>query len=358
MSERRARILYTETSAFMPASAHFLEALGRLAARGECEFIFFDEAEHLSIASGIGARVMRRLLGNRREITGVNRALVETARRFRPTLVLIGKGAYFTPESLREVRSATGATLVNWATDDPFNPANGSRAMIDSIALYDLYVCTKRAIMHDVERAGCRAAIYLPFGYKPEVHFPQAPETAEEHRRFDCDAVFIGGADTDRAPWFEALLGAIPKLRLNLFGGYWNRYRALSENFRGIANGRDFRLAVGGAKIAINLVRRANRDDHVMRTFEIPACRGFMIAERTPTHQRLFAEDREAVFFSSPDELIAKVREWLPREDERRAIAAAGFRRITGGANTYDDRLAKILSSAGVGITLPNVAGR
>ncbi len=273
----------------------------------------------------------------------MNAALVAAARRTAPDIVLVGKGAYFSRATLRRVREVTGAVMVNWAPDDPFNRANSTRDLIESIPLYDLYVCTKRAVIDDVVRAGCARAIYVRFGYKPDLHFPEPPATTEEHRRFDCDLMFIGGGDADRVPYFDALVRDLPELNLNLYGGYWDRYPALRRYWRGNAVGRDFRLAVGGAKICVNLVRRANRDDHVMRTFELPACGGFMLAERTDAHQELFAEDREAAFFSTPDELVAKVRQWLIRDDDRRTIANAAHRKISEGRNTYADRLDEIL---------------
>jgi hypothetical protein len=235
--------------------------------------------------------------------------------------------------------------MVNWATDDPFNPASSTRDLVESIALYDLYVCTKRAIMDDVRRAGCANVAYVRFGYKPQVHFPEAPANDDEARRFESDVTFIGGGDDDRAPYFETIVRAIPELRMHLYGGYWNRYPKLRPYWRGNATGRDFRLAVGGAKIAVNLVRRANRDDHVMRTFEIPACGGFMLTERSATHDELFSEDKEAVFFNSPDEFVAKVRSYLGRDEDRVRIAAAGHRKITQGRHTYGDRLAEIIEA-------------
>ncbi|HYB91457.1 MAG TPA: glycosyltransferase [Candidatus Binataceae bacterium] len=337
------RILYAETSAYAPSSAHFLEAFEAMAARGALKFAFLDEAKYLRARPSIAYRIARRVTGRPPGYRALNVALVAGARRLRPDLVLVGKGAWYSPAALREVRESTGAVMVNWATDDPFNPANGSHDLAESIRLYDLYVCTRRAAMADVERAGCRNVAYVRFGYKPEVHFPQSPATAEEERRFGCDVVFIGGCDRDRAPYFEALVRALPEIRLNLFGGYWGEVPALARYWRGVAVGRDFRLAIGGAKIAINLVRRANRDDHVMRTFEVPACGGFMLTERTPAHEEIFGEDREAAFFSSPGEMAAKVRDWLARDEARRAVAAAGHRKVTTSHNTYADRLAEIL---------------
>ena len=340
------RILYSETSSFMPTGAHFLEALTAMAERGECEFTFFDEARYQRPQRSIAGRIARRLAGRPAGYRALNAALIAEARRFHPDLVLIAKGAYFAPATLTAVRTATGASMINWATDDPFNPASSTRDLAESIALYDLYVCTKRAIMADVQRAGCANVAYVRFGYKPQIHFPEAPANDDERRRFESDVTFIGGGDEDRAPYFETLVRALPELRLHLHGGYWNRYPKLRRYWRGNATGRDFRLAVSGAKISVNLVRRANRDDHVMRTFEIPACGGFMLTERSATHDELFSEDNEAVFFNSPDELVAKVRSYLGRDEDRVRIAAAGHRKITQGRHSYGDRLAEIIQAA------------
>src|SRR3984957_2087038 len=188
--------------------------------------------------------------------------------------------------------------------------------------------------MNDVRRAGCASVGYVGFGYKPEVHFPEAPATDEERERFACDVMFVGGCDAHRIAYFEALIRAMPDVKLRLYGQYWERARSLRAYARGFAIARDYRLAVGGAKIAVNLVRRANRDDHVMRTFEIPACGGFMLTERSAPHEELFHEDHEAGFFGSHDELVARVRRYLPRDEDRARIATAGHRKITLGRHT------------------------
>src|SRR5271163_3456625 len=341
------RILYAETTAYAPSSAHFLEALEASTARGEHEFRFLDEAGFIKSPRSIAERIVDRVAG--RPLSGyqqLNRALVEQAAAFAPEMILIGKGRWFTPATLEAAKKASGAMLVNWATDDPFNRADNSRDLLNSIPLYDLYVCTKKEIMSDVRRAGCANVAYVRFGYKPQVHFPEAPASDVERERFACDVMFVGGCDAHRTAYFEALVRAMPGVKLGLYGMYWERVRELRPYARGFAVARDYRLAVGGAKIAANLVRRANRDDHVMRTFEIPACGGFMLTERSATHDELFAEDNEAAFFDSPDDFVARVRSYLVRDEARANIAAAGYRKITQGHNTYGDRLAEIIEAA------------
>jgi spore maturation protein CgeB len=196
-----------------------------------------------------------------------------------------------------------------------------------------------------VVRAGCANVAYVRFGYKPEVHFPEIAANDDERERFACDVMFAGSSDSDRAPYFETLVREIPGLKLHLYGGFWNRVPSLRPYARAAATGRDYRLAIGGAKICVNLVRRANRDDHVMRTFEIPACAGFMLTEQTAAHSELFNQVDAAIFFSSPDQLVAKVRSYLGRDADRARIAQSMHRAICEHGHTYADRLDQILDT-------------
>jgi spore maturation protein CgeB len=271
-----------------------------------------------------------------------NRDLIDLAVRFQPEVVLITKGSFIRPDTLKKIKQRTAAILVNYATDDPFNRKTSGRDIVDGIPFYDFYICSKRAIMDDVRRAGCPNVSFLPFGYEPTIHFPEAAATPEEAERYSSDVAFIGGADADRHPFFEALVDAIPSLKLHLYGGYWDRHPRLRKYHRGFALGREYRLVMGGAKIAPCLVRRANRDGHVMRTFEVPACGAFLLAERTDEHLEFFSESREMACFSTPDELVEKVRYYLSHEEERADIARAGHVRCVP-ACSYDNRLKEIL---------------
>jgi spore maturation protein CgeB len=341
------RLLLFDTTAYRPSSPLFLEAAEELAKRRPHEFAYSlcDEAQFSIRPSSILARVVARVA--RRApvaVDNLNNGLMAQAREFRPHIILIGKGTFLRPSTLDRVKRETGAIFVNYATDDPFNPRVSTRDLVDSIPLYDLYACTKRAIMDDVTKAGCTNVIFVPFAYKPTANFPEPPISTEEHQRFDSDVAFIGGCDRDRIPFFAQLIRALPNLNLALYGGFWNRSLRLRRHWRGFVYGREFRMALGGTKIAINLVRRANRDGHVMRSFEIPACGAFMLNERTDEHLAYFAEGRETAYFASPEEMVAKVRYYLAHEHERQEIALAGRERVVRGSHTWSHRLETIIA--------------
>jgi spore maturation protein CgeB len=369
-----ARILLFDTTAHAAPWPLFLEDLRDLAQEdpNRVGWRFVDEGRFLAPRSltnrvatrlldwvtlnvrnrrcrAIAYRAAVKMLGYRRHpvsSAALNDELMREATAFRPHLLVVLMGFHIDPGVLAAIRSETGAIAVNYATDDPFNPRTGTPELLRSIPEYHLYATTRRAVVPDLKRAGVRDTRYVRFGYKSSVHFPDPPVAQSEWNRFAADVAFAGEADADRLPFFRSLIEAIPDLNLALYGGLWNRDNQLGKYFRGTVRGRDFRMALGGAKIVINLVRRENRDDHVMRTFEGPACGAFMVHERTESHLEVFREGKEAAFFESSDELIDKVRYYLTHEHERERIRQAGHARTLSGGNSYRDRLEEIFQAA------------
>ena len=338
----KPRVLLVGNGGTQHVGAFFRRALVELG----IPHAFVDEAAASAPRSGsLPDRAWYRLAGRTIGRARLNRRLVRTAAEFAPDVVLVTKGAYVEPSALDEVRATSGPVMLNFATDDPFNPVNSTPQLLASIPRYDVYVSTKRAVMADLRAAGARRVEFLPFGYEPSLHFREEPRDAAEASRWASDVVFIGGADADRFPLLRRIAD-LPGVALRLYGGYWGRDEVLRRAWRGFAVGRDYRLAIGGTRVAPCLVRRANRDGHVMRTFELPACGAFMLAERTAEHLELFDEGVEIACFESADELVDKVRYYLAHDDERRRIAAAGHRRVVAGGHTYRDRLQQLLRLA------------
>jgi len=341
-------VLLLDSSQHHPANPLFVEALGELSAERGFGCSIVDEADYLAELGGKRNQVAR-LLGRRGpEVAGVNKELVQKASAADVNVAVVVKGSYVLPHTVSHLRQQ-GIVVMNFATDDPFNQAT-TACVREALTEYDIYFSTKRAVMDDLRRAGCRRVEYMPFAYKPTVHFREPIQASDEAHEFACDVAFIGGADDTRAPFFERLVRAEPRLRLNLYGGYWDRYKGLRKYHRGLAVGRNFRLAVAGAAMCINLVRRANRDGHVMRTFELPACGAFVVAERTDEHEELFAEGREIAFFDGRDELVDVVRHYLPKGEERSRIAVTGQDKVRNGSHTYKDRLLAMLVQAGFNV--------
>ena len=255
--------------------------------------------------------------------------VVELARRDPPDVVLTTGLAPLDARAL-EMLAALGATRLNFLTDDPWRAGARPGWFIDTLPAYDRVFTPRHANLGDLQAAGALAT-YLPFAYSPNVHFPEAPAAAERVQ-YDADVVFAGGADADRVEMAAALIRA--GFRVALYGGYWERDPRTRDHARGFLDATGVRKAVHAARVCLCLVRRANRDGNCMRTFEVPAMGGCMLAEATDDHRQLFGTedtegtDTEAVsYFGTPEEAVEKTRSLVGDPDRRAAPGAAGVRR-------------------------------
>ncbi|HXG60968.1 MAG TPA: glycosyltransferase [Planctomycetota bacterium] len=81
-------------------------------------------------------------------------------------------------------------------------------------------------------------------------------------------------------------------------------------------------------KIGIGLLSKLCPDTFTTRSFEIPGAGAMLLAERTRDHLEIFEENHEAVFFSSKEEMLAKLSHYVKNESARRRIAEAGRTRV------------------------------
>jgi spore maturation protein CgeB len=292
-----------------------------------------------------GPRVLRALMwgaGGRRpyRLAEFSFDLQEALVAAPPRQLLAMGQAPLTARSLAALQRA-GIRCVNFSTDDPWNPAHRARWHLEALPLYDTVFTPRRTNVEDLRRLGCRDVRYLPFAYDDRLFGPEPLRDAAT----SADVLFVGGADRDRADFFAAYLGHGPQP--TLVGGYWERYSHTLPLSVGQKSAAELRVMTAQAAVNLCLVRRANRDGHVMRSFEIPAVGGFMIAEDTTEHRELFGEESHCVlYFSTPEEAAEKSRWAVAHPLERRRMADVAHALITRGGHTYRHRLQAMLDVA------------
>jgi spore maturation protein CgeB len=245
-------------------------------------------------------------------------------------------------EALAEIRKLE-CYCANYLTDDPWSPSRRSKWFLRALRGYDHVFTTRRANIGDLQALGIRRVSYLPFAWDPDLS-PEQKYTENELQPYRADIVFIGGGDADRVPYFAALARA--GFRVALYGTYWDRFAETRSLTRGQLPVSELPKAIAGARIALCLVRRSNRDGHCMRTFEVPAAGGCMLTEDTEEHREILGPDGECVlYFRQIDEMIARARWLLENKPERARLAAACRARIRIDSNTYKQRLTRILAA-------------
>jgi hypothetical protein len=103
--------------------------------------------------------------------------------------------------------------------------------------------------------------------------------------------------------------------------------------------GREYNAALCGAKIALCFLSKLNRDSYTRRCFEIPASGTMLLSERTTDLETLYDAGKEADYFSTPHELVEKLELYLRNDDIRKAVAAAGHKRVMADGHDVVSRM-------------------
>jgi hypothetical protein len=308
----------------------------------------FDDESFVRPGATLRAKAWRKLYGRPAAdcIAALNGALASAIDGFKPDLTFYVKARYVLPETIR--RGAVSGPSLAYMNDDMFSPANQTFTFFDNIRQFDCILTTKSYNVREFHAAGAARAVYIPNAYDPAIHFPAKPQ-AGELAPLHGDVGFLGTFRPERADFLARAAGG--EFHLNVWGNGWEkmnradnwhrrwRWRRLARAIRGgELRGVEMAKAIQANKIALGLLYHKNRDLHTSRSFEIPACGGFLLAERTEEHRMYFQEDAEAVYFESIEEMRNKIRFYLAHENLRERIAEAGYRRCLNSRATYADR--------------------
>ena len=276
----------------------------------------------------------------------LNQAILRQCEELQPDILWSDKTLMLRPSTLQQLRKM-GIATVSYMIDNAFGPRKdpGFRLYYKAIPSFDLH-CTQRDVnIPDYLSRGARAVMKVQTAYEREVHFPPPPGWSDANR--DREVSFIGQPYDDRAAIFERLANAGVPLRVAGSRDYWSR--ALPPELMaklGITGelfGADYREGIWRSKINLAFVTKSNQDEVAHRAFEITGCGAFLLAERSPGHMAKFVEDEEAVFFTGDEELLEKIRRYLPDEAARTQIAQAGYARAERDGYHNDHQMKLIM---------------
>jgi hypothetical protein len=273
----------------------------------------------------------------------LNRELVKTADEKRPEILLVWRGTHVLPGTLNLIRERYGTIIVVYNNDDPFAQTRRFQWYWSNKAysVADLSMFYRDVNVSEARRAGARqATVMMPY-FIPAKDRP-VPLSDIDIQRFGCDVVFAGHYEPDgRKKYLKALVDA--GLHVRLFGGEHWTPTVLGETASYFGTVRpilddDYVRVLCAARMCLCFLSRLNRDSYTRRCFEIPACGGLLLCERTDAMTHLFCENVEAVFFSTREELVEKALWLRGHPDEAARIAAAGNRRVHADGHSVDDR--------------------
>ena len=280
----------------------------------------------------------------------LNRDLLRLAEQEKPDLVWTDKLLGMQPKTLQRLR-AMGIPTVSYMIDNPFGTRQdpGWRLYMKDIPYYDLHVVQRDANIADYKSRGARDVIKIQTAYEPTIHFPPPAGWSDADR--DREVSFIGTPYDRRGEYLTRLWKEFG-LPVTVSGGLvWKRHlssEAVAAMYRGSGElFRDaYREGIWKSKINLSFLTHANQDEFAHKSFEIAACEGFLLVERSEGHLQRFVEDEEAVFFSTIEECVEKIRRYLPDEAARGRIAAAGRARAERSGYHNDRQVGLIVERA------------
>ena len=255
------------------------------------------------------------------------------------------KGNTIKPSTLKILKNKyPKLKIISWSLDDMYAWHNRSIYYTLGLKYYDLVVTTKFYNIEELKKLGAKEILFTYQAYSKDIHKPceKCQNVNTKH-----DVLFIGFAEKERFLHMNFL--AENGIKVHIYGHGWDKkiYKDHHKNLiihnRGL-KGKEYSNAISCSKITLCFLRKINRDQHTSRSIEIPACKGFMLAERTEEHKNLFEEDKEAVYFDTKEELLEKVKYYLTNENKRKKIAEAGYQRAINSSYSYDDKVEEILN--------------
>ena len=134
---------------------------------------------------------------------------------------------------------------------------------------------------------------------------------------------FVGKRKFDRAQYINEIQER--NLPVALFGLGWERYGGRYVPFEEMLD------IFKTSKINLNFSRtHYNKLEWKGKLLQICTAGGFLLTEYVPGIENYFDMDKEIVCFHDAEEMIEKITYYLAHDEERRAIARAGWERATG----------------------------
>jgi hypothetical protein len=278
----------------------------------------------------------------------MNADVLRLAAEYNVDAVWFDKPLFIRAATLRQLR-AMGIATVDYMIDNPFGPRRdpGFGLYVRMISQYDIHVQQRDVSVQAYLQRGARRVAKVQTAFEPSVHFPPPAGWTDTDRTREIS--FIGTPYDDRAQFLTDLMRkyGLPvtisgpaiwkkKLEPEILPRIYPREHELYD--------AEYREGIWRSKINLSFLTHGNQDEYAHKSFEIAACGGFLLAERSAGHGARFKEDEEAVFFSSLPECAEKCRHYLHDEAARTRIAAAGQRRAASCGYDNDSQLRKVMN--------------
>jgi spore maturation protein CgeB len=324
------------------SKSHQEEAIAQALVESGAAVITLKTSEILG-ASTLG-RVQRKLQSGP-SVARINRSLLTLVESGNPDVVFMRKPTLIKPKTLMKIRRmADRPILVTYNNDNPFFDGKQKtlwRNYLKNIHFADInYFYRPCDVAEALRRGVTDPRLLMPY------YLASISIKGGESNLYSAEIGFVGHYEPDgRLSYIEELIRY--DIQPLVVGPRWSEIArdsiALSCVREDWLDQPEYQKRVSSTKISLCFLSKLNRDVYTRRCFEIPAMGSLLLCERTRELTDIFTEDKEAVYFSSKEELVEKARYLIENEDVRRRIAEAGHLKCMNIGFSVSDRVRQLI---------------
>ncbi len=271
--------------------------------------------------------------------------LVVKTKRENFDLILIIKGEIYSDNTIMELKKNSGTKIVTWLIDDPFlmwdedGPPQYIKSATKSYKFYDKVYNFDSFYNNRFKDSGYKNTEYLPLAFSPTCYYPLDTPSI-------YDISFVGIGYRKRINLMSQL-NKSHKYKMVLAGDNWSPKEFKGQKVTGWLDGKNTNLIYNQTKINVNINHFQSVNGSNLRTFEILGAGGFLLVEPLKDLKDLFEDGKDLVFYNDIVELKEKVEYFLVHENERKEIAANGYKKAIKN-HTFKNRIAQIVKSCDI----------
>lgn len=244
--------------------------------------------------------------------------LLNRINKFNPDLIFVVQGDDLATEVLKEVKKNFKSKIFLYYSDNPWiSTARFHSYLWNNLPLFDcVFIFTKHLIPHLYFR-GANKVEYLPFGFDPSIH-KEKSAPSELVSLFTSPVSYVGTWN----PYIESWLKELIPFGLKIWGNSWERSDTDIYNIwkasgkTGHGQGEEVSFVAAHSDIIVNFIRSEHQAGQSMKTFELPACGGFVLSTRTDEQISFFKEKIHMDYFFTLEELKNKLRYYLSNKED------------------------------------------
>lgn len=320
---------------------HFLEKiLGESNLVGFRHNDFFNMYYHKSIWNKIEYKIFPSFIESK-----ISNQLLNLCVKEKPAVLLIFKGMEIQPNILKKIKEQ-GVFLINYNLDHPFeffSRGSGNNNVLNSLSIYDLHITYSSQIENEIlQRFPSFKTAVLPFGYNENNGNKLSPIEEFEEVNSVC---FVGNPDENRVNLIKKI--ASNNIEIHVYGHNWETYFSEVGEYLKVfppIYKDDYIKTLQKYRIQLNIFRPHNKFSHNMRSFEVPAVGGIMLAPLTPEHVGFFEQGKEVFYYTNMDSLINQIKKILTlKKDQVYSIRMNAVSRSVQSNYSYSERANQLL---------------